>query len=126
MKSLKTRKVANYITKLCGLKLDVFQGNTELKSCCKLYHKTTWFETIKYLIIANSVFVSCKLYHKTTWFETKMIEIEAIFTISVANYITKLRGLKQISVIFFLRAKISCKLYHKTTWFETKLPHRCH
>ena len=94
MKSLKTRKVANYITKLRGLKLDVFQGNTELKSCCKLYHKTTWFET-------------------------KMIEIEAIFTISVANYITKLRGLKQISVIFFLRAKISCKLYHKTTWFET-------
>ena len=37
---------------------------------CKLYHKTTWFETLSVFIKYNSRGSSCKLYHKTTWFET--------------------------------------------------------
>ena len=39
----------------------------------------------------------------------------------VANYITKLRGLKQISPSHLRLECLSCKLYHKTTWFETAL-----
>ena len=38
----------------------------------------------------------------------------------VANYITKLRGLKLFCIFFAQSVKgSSCKLYHKTTWFET-------
>ena len=40
--------------------------------------------------------------------------------LKVANYITKLRGLKQQALKLTLQQALSCKLYHKTTWFETK------
>ncbi len=46
----------------------------ELKLSCKLYHKTTWFETmmsIQKFLPANC----CKLYHKTTWFETLILAL---------------------------------------------------
>ena len=36
----------------------------------------------------------CKLYHKTTWFETTFATLQAFKMGYVANYITKLRGLK--------------------------------
>ena len=93
--------------------------NADIRArCCKLYHKTTWFETLRW-------FASVKAHR-------------------VANYITKLRGLKQMAQLRITSLKISlqiisqnyvvwntatspvkffgkfgCKLYHKTTWFET-------
>ena len=39
----------------------------------------------------------------------------------VANYITKLRGLKPRHCAIFEKRVGSCKLYHKTTWFETEV-----
>ena len=112
--------VANYITKLRGLKLHIFQ---------------MW-------IVSQNL--SCKLYHKTTWFETRWWRKRYICAGLVANYITKLRGLKlklsnaldananalqiisQNYVVWNTRrndgsfeVSVSCKLYHKTTWFET-------
>ena len=39
--------------------------------------------------------------------------------ICVANYITKLRGLKPPLGAIPSIGALSCKLYHKTTWFET-------
>ena len=38
---------------------------------------------------------------------------------AVANYITKLRGLKPSSWWRVVCRAMGCKLYHKTTWFET-------
>ena len=38
----------------------------------------------------------CKLYHKTTWFETLSSVRLVIMVTLVANYITKLRGLKPL------------------------------
>ena len=112
---------------------------------CKLYHKTTWFETailhtlfttqLKLQIISQNYVVwnankstkylrfgkSCKLYHKTTWLETQLqaktppqLAVLQIISqnyvvwntqkfapfcelLNVANYITKLRGLKHKS-----------------------------
>ena len=61
---------------------------------------------------------SCKLYHKTTWFETIFL-ILTCAGFQVANYITKLRGLKLVNLVYLELLTISCKLYHKTTWFET-------
>ena len=109
---------------------------------CKLYHKTTWFETKQSLMFVG-LSLGCKLYHKTTWFETfqaralyckqaplqiisqnyvvwndnialpetlsKWLQIisqnyvvwnfstspDALSIAVVANYITKLRGLKR-------------------------------
>ena len=135
---------------------------------CKLYHKTTWFETpattkekqlIQWLQIISQNYVvwnnnvcarafirwGCKLYHKTTWFETASQPHSQAQHRRVANYITKLRGLKHMrhrvsdSFIFRLQiisqnyvvwnfmqealkgaSKTGCKLYHKTTWFETE------
>ena len=113
-----TTKVANYITKLRGLKHSRNSPGLKIVFSCKLYHKTTWFETVSSiskpsssivlqiisqnyvvwnlrLIIAYAIIkASCKLYHKTTWFETYKSQDSAI-------------------------AALSCKLYHKTTWFET-------
>ena len=66
-------KVANYITKLRGLKLKK--------------DKTIYGEL-----------GGCKLYHKTTWFETLSQSLKEIGYSSVANYITKLRGLKLIDL----------------------------
>ena len=37
----------------------------------------------------------------------------------VANYITKLRGLKHEITTTIQGNEMRCKLYHKTTWFET-------
>ena len=116
----KVKAVANYITKLRGLKLHIFQ---------------MW-------IVSQNL--SCKLYHKTTWFETRWWRKRYICAGLVANYITKLRGLKlklsnaldananalqiisQNYVVWNTRrndgsfeVSVSCKLYHKTTWFET-------
>ena len=65
---------------------------------CKLYHKTTWFETLKTSLIALMQ-VGCKLYHKTTWFETRWWRKRYICAGLVANYITKLRGLKPLNNI---------------------------
>ena len=135
---------------------------------CKLYHKTTWFETCSIIldtqkskplqIISQNYVVwnfssksvgsassCCKLYHKTTWFETRWWRKRYICAGLVANYITKLRGLKlklsnaldananalqiisQNYVVWNLWPSFakpalffSCKLYHKTTWFETQ------
>ena len=65
----------------------------------------------------------CKLYHKTTWFETLSSVRLVIMVTLVANYITKLRGLKpQIEQSAPQPQDLSCKLYHKTTWFETPMP----
>ena len=63
---------------------------------------------------------SCKLYHKTTWFETLPQILIISRVVAVANYITKLRGLKPTKIFYNEQwLKSSCKLYHKTTWFET-------
>ena len=87
--------VANYITKLRGLK-QLSPGRKLSKFCgCKLYHKTTWFETFFSVGLFRPRFFSCKLYHKTTWFETRFFQSHS------GEY-------------------IRCKLYHKTTWFETR------
>ena len=37
--------IANYITKLRGLKQNKQKHNDHARKNCKLYHKTTWFET---------------------------------------------------------------------------------
>ena len=115
-----TSSVANYITKLRGLKL-VYTGLLHIR--CKLYHKTTWFETSFAQIIKYKIF-GCKLYHKTTWFETHTKHQASKTSAQVANYITKLRGLK-LSLISekALNLLSSRKLYHKTTWFETLFPY---
>ena len=63
------RDVANYITKLRGLKLLGKSEEDEPEISCKLYHKTTWFET-RLKTCKKSAYSRCKLYHKTTWFET--------------------------------------------------------
>ena len=143
------RQVANYITKLRGLKR-------------AFAFARTW------------AFASCKLYHKTTWFETAQKSQRARNAFRVANYITKLRGLKLLSptnsdnprfrsqiisqnyVVWNSKkfreasrclllqiisqnyvvwnanlsgswhAFLGCKLYHKTTWFETLVTHLNH
>ena len=93
--------------------------------------------------VSDSFIFSCKLYHKTTWFETGYFKANIciifklqiisqnyvvwniwnitvkIFGFIVANYITKLRGLKLKAGKFKNDSGESCKLYHKTTWFET-------
>ena len=115
-----------------------------LKSC-KLYHKTTWFETdrlFECLLVCfqlqiisqnyvvwnlNCAFIfvlrlGCKLYHKTTWFETLHICQVSPKYFVVANYITKLRGLKLVNTVIITARAWGCKLYHKTTWFETFEP----
>ena len=53
-----------------------------------------WFETRKGKT-AKRAHYSYKLYHKTTWFETEFQALLAKLNLAVANYITKLRGLKQ-------------------------------
>ena len=50
----------------------------------------------------------CKLYHKTTWFETEKWHEDPKISLFVANYITKLRGLKQLSTQIL--AKLILKL----------------
>ena len=45
--------------------------------------------------------------------------VDSINASGVANYITKLRGLKPAEFFICENAEIGCKLYHKTTWFET-------
>ena len=52
----------------------------------------------------------CKLYHKTTWFETKALA-RKLSIIKVANYITKLRGLKPINAIRTLNARTAVANY---------------
>ena len=66
----KEDEVANYITKLRGLKHSRNSPGLKIVFSCKLYHKTTWFETCKKSIVLHSN--------------------------DVANYITKLRGLKLV------------------------------
>ena len=92
--------VANYITKLRGLKPQIEQSAPQPQDLsCKLYHKTTWFETHILCLIFQSLLLRCKLYHKTTWFET-LVQNNAQFAIlQVANYITKLRGLKPCNFV---------------------------
>ena len=85
--------VANYITKLRGLKLKAGKFKNDSGESCKLYHKTTWFETVS-MPEKSLRSLRCKLYHKTTWFETCHLWLILIAFQSVANYITKLRGLK--------------------------------
>ena len=57
---------------------------------------------------------SCKLHHKTTWFETNFLYHFFDFSFSVANYITKLRGLKP-------RSNQSRKACSKVANYITKL-----
>ena len=140
-------QVANYITKLRGLKPLLKKAAGRQPRSCKLYHKTTWFETemsgeiqiilravanyitklrglkpyslivilpwIWLQIISQNYVVwnqtlekydegiinSCKLYHKTTWFETRGVRGVALWRFDVANYITKLRGLKHLGYL---------------------------
>ena len=47
----------------------------------------------KHYIKVNEL--GCKLYHKTTWFETSHKLVSSPGDNLVANYITKLRGLKR-------------------------------
>ena len=61
----------------------------------------------------------CRLYHKTTWFETNRLRAYQVARLSVADYITKLRGLKRARTARAFAFARSCRLYHKTTWFET-------
>ena len=48
--------VANYITKLRGLKLKYNDIKNTLEACCKLYHKTTWFETSQQDLLYNLIY----------------------------------------------------------------------
>ena len=114
--------VANYITKLRGLKLKFLRYIARIIFGCKLYHKTTWFETTSSLI-GDCVLPGCKLYHKTTWFETSLKksrrQAAAKLQIISQNYVVwnwDERGNPNYSAR-------SCKLYHKTTWFETIFTH---
>ena len=120
-----------------------------LWGCCKLYHKTTWFETRSSWENKYFWILGCKLYHKTTWFETRskfphrchwlrlqiisqnyvvwnaFVRLSQFSSTAVANYITKLRGLKpKFARVFKRSGAPRCKLYHKTTWFETTRPLR--
>ena len=86
---------------------------------CRLYHKTTWFETFTTSIEPQLRPLGCRLYHKTTWFETYGFEKSDGTAYDVADYITKLRGLKPMGLKKAMAQRMSCRLYHKTTWFET-------
>ena len=89
-----------------------------VKLCCKLYHKTTWFETLFY--VAQKLLCNIVANYITKLRGLKQsLKIGAFYAFFVANYITKLRGLKHITAQAVITKPASCKLYHKTTWFET-------
>ena len=137
--------------------------------CCRLYHKTTWFETYGFeksdgtayelqiisqnyvvwniILSAGFVFIYSGLQiisqNYMVWNEleppepspspevadyiTKLrglkpraIAARTITAWAVANYITKLRGLKLGVKLKPAADFYCCKLYHKTTWFETQ------
>ena len=136
--------VANYITKLRGLKLCsrkkhqlikniVANYITKLRGLKRFGSKDIEISGVSLQIISQNYVVWNLLYY------FRYAKVKA-----VANYITKLRGLKLLIkkcwfCIFMLQIisqnyvvwnslmaqkiylrGLSCKLYHKTTWFETK------
>ena len=92
-------EVANYITKLRGLKLYArgFKRRKQNRLQIIPQNYVVWnLFTIKSL----SFIPCCKLYHKTTWFETDEIAFNFLDLLKVANYITKLHGLKPAGCSF--------------------------
>ncbi len=87
---------------------------------CKLYHKTTWFETCALLRSFYQTNLVANYITKLRGLKPNETEQAKIIFNAVANYITKLRGLKQSAMLLAKPRSLSCKLYHKTTWFETK------
>ena len=96
-----------------------FNSNLRGLSGCKLYHKTTWFETCKSCIFRTFddklqiISQNYVVWNRRSW-RTEFVRDY------IANYITKLRGLKPKYNKKLNCRKFCCKLYHKTTWFETK------
>ena len=86
---------------------------------CKLYHKTTWFETCALLRSFYQTNLVANYITKLRGLKPNETEQAKIIFNAVANYITKLRGLKQSAMLLAKPRSLSCKLYHKTTWFET-------
>ena len=80
---------------------------------CKLYHKTTWFETSKFSLISSFGAVANYI-TKLRGLKLPVLRKRQPIVILVANYITKLRGLKQ---------KIRCqpRLSSKVANYITKL-----
>ena len=68
-----------------------------LWGCCKLYHKTTWFETDNARIVFyKALGLQIISQNYVVWnSQTKLCVYYGFF---VANYITKLRGLKQLDL----------------------------
>ena len=136
--------VANYITKLRGLKLTrilphkfsvlLLQIISQNYVVWNLHTPVGWFVPVpvaNYITKLRGLKPTLREYHRLKWW--------------VANYITKLRGLKlpawklNVKAVILLqiisqnyvvwnqlmkawaRGAQSCKLYHKTTWFETNL-----
>ena len=106
--------VANYITKLRGLKLKRGYNVVffiELQIISQNYVVWNYCENAS----PSSFCSCCKLYHKTMWFETYLPLNSLFFLLYVANYITKLHGLKLLSLVL-------CHLYFdKVANYITKL-----
>ena len=136
-------RVANYITKLRGLKhiLRLFKGAIAGKLQIISQNYVVWnywrdndFKAFSRLQIISQNYV---VWNPVTYY---FLDIKALLQIIsqnyvvwnfcaglvcglhllVANYITKLRGLKRKNAIIRIFFISCCKLYHKTTWFETK------
>ena len=85
---------------------------------CKLYHKTTWFETFDPALPSQPSFLVANYITKLRGLKLKERVLKYACK-AVANYITKLRGLKHHATFKRKDKQKGCKLYHKTTWFET-------